>query len=136
MDFEEIAKNILKDLINDTYTSTCRNYTTEESLTSEKLLELIDLVNKVNPYQEKPCSLMKFELPQPEFKFDTENKNSNPHWWRYGFPIIKPTKTITIKVQKRKHKKWRINKKWAKRYGYYDVKKEVPDYGILSSIIC
>lgn len=29
-------------------------------------------------------------------------------------------------VQVRKHKKWRINKKWAKRYGYktvYEVKK-------------
>ena len=25
------------------------------------------------------------------------------------------------KQQKRKHKKRRINKKWAKRYGYYDV---------------
>ena len=25
------------------------------------------------------------------------------------------------KQQKRKHKKHRINKKWAKRYGYYDI---------------
>lgn len=25
-------------------------------------------------------------------------------------------------IQKRRHKKFRINKKWAKRYGYYDVK--------------
>ena len=27
----------------------------------------------------------------------------------------------TVKVQKRKHKKRRINKKWAKRYGYKEV---------------
>ncbi len=32
--------------------------------------------------------------------------------------------TITKKVQARKHKKKRINKKWLKRYGF----KEVPDY--------
>lgn len=25
-------------------------------------------------------------------------------------------------IQKRRHKKFRINKKWAKRYGYYNVK--------------
>lgn len=25
------------------------------------------------------------------------------------------------RIQKRKHKKYRINKKWAKRYGYWDV---------------
>jgi hypothetical protein len=29
----------------------------------------------------------------------------------------------TVKrIQKRRHKKFRINKKWAKRYGYYEVK--------------
>lgn len=26
------------------------------------------------------------------------------------------------RIQKRRHKKFRINKKWAKRYGYYNVK--------------
>ena len=41
--------------------------------------------------------------------------------------ILKPTnysptaEMVLYQVQKRKHKKRRINKKWAKRYGYYDV---------------
>ena len=29
--------------------------------------------------------------------------------------------TVINRVQKRKHKKRRINKKWAKRYGYWEV---------------
>ena len=29
--------------------------------------------------------------------------------------------TLTVMVQKRKHKKRRINKKWAKRYGYKEI---------------
>lgn len=39
-----------------------------------------------------------------------------------GLKLIETT-VITKKVQVRKHKKKRINKKWAKRYGF----KEVPD---------
>lgn len=41
--------------------------------------------------------------------------------------ILKPmnysstAEMILYQEQKRKHKKRRINKKWAKRYGYYDV---------------
>lgn len=27
----------------------------------------------------------------------------------------------TMHVQRRRHRKWRINKKWAKRYGYKEV---------------
>lgn len=34
-----------------------------------------------------------------------------------GYPIYFATKEI----QKRKHKKKRINKKWLKRYGYYEI---------------
>lgn len=41
-----------------------------------------------------------------------------------GFKLIE-TDVITKEVQVRKHKKKRINKKWAKRYGF----KKVPDYG-------
>lgn len=39
-----------------------------------------------------------------------------------GLRLIETT-AITKKVQRRTHKKRRINKKWAKRYGY----REVPD---------
>ena len=34
-----------------------------------------------------------------------------------GYPIYIATKSI----QKRKHHKKRINKKWQKRYGYYEL---------------
>ncbi len=34
-----------------------------------------------------------------------------------GYPIYFATKEI----QRRTHKKKRINKKWAKRYGYYEI---------------
>ena len=40
----------------------------------------------------------------------TKNKDDS---WCYLIP--------TVTVQKRKHKKRRINKKWAKRYGYKEV---------------
>ena len=39
-----------------------------------------------------------------------------------GLRLVETT-SITKKVQRRTHKKRRINKKWAKRYGY----REVPD---------
>lgn len=35
----------------------------------------------------------------------------------YGHPIYIATKTC----QRRKHRKKRINKKWLKRYGYYEL---------------
>lgn len=34
-----------------------------------------------------------------------------------GTPVYIATKCI----QRRKHKKWRTNKKWAKRYGYTEL---------------
>lgn len=37
-----------------------------------------------------------------------------------GLRLIETT-AITKKVQRRTHKKRRINKKWAKRYGYRDA---------------
>lgn len=37
-----------------------------------------------------------------------------------GFNIVETT-AITKKVQRRTHKKRRINKKWLKRYGYKTV---------------
>lgn len=47
----------------------------------------------------------------------------------YGMEVISSeTLFDTIEVQKRKHKKKRINKKWIKRYGYKIIhipKKEV-----------
>ena len=43
-----------------------------------------------------------------------------------GFTIVK-TNAITKEIQRRTHRKRRINKKWAKRYGY----KTVPDDEII-----
>ena len=40
-----------------------------------------------------------------------------------GFKLI-GTDFIVKKIQARKHKKKRINKKWLKKYGY----KDIPDY--------
>lgn len=39
-------------------------------------------------------------------------------------PQLSPCKVEGVigRIQKRRHKKFRINKKWAKRYGYYNVK--------------
>ena len=37
-----------------------------------------------------------------------------------GYRLV-ATEDITKRVQKRTHKKWRINKKWLKKYGYKDV---------------
>lgn len=37
-----------------------------------------------------------------------------------GFRLIETT-TITKQVQRRTHRKYRINKKWAKMYGYKTV---------------
>ncbi len=42
----------------------------------------------------------------------------------YGFRLIE-SNAITKEVQRRTHRKKRINKKWLKRYGY----KTVPDHG-------
>ena len=38
----------------------------------------------------------------------------------FGYSLIETT-AITRRVQRRTHRKHRINKKWAKRYGYHDV---------------
>lgn len=43
-----------------------------------------------------------------------------------GFRLVE-TNAVTKEVQRRTHRKRRINKKWAKRYGY----KTVPDDGRL-----
>lgn len=39
-----------------------------------------------------------------------------------GLKVV-PTVVITKEIQRRTHKKYRINKKWLKRYGY----KTIPD---------
>ena len=38
----------------------------------------------------------------------------------YGMPIVIEN-SITKTIRCRRHKKWRIDKKWLKRYGYKDV---------------
>jgi hypothetical protein len=70
-------------------------------------------------------------MPKYEIKLDKE-EDKFKFLSMYGMQIVKPTRTIYIKVQKFKHKKKRINKKWAKIYGYVEIPKEVPCFGILN----
>ena len=48
-----------------------------------------------------------------------------------GYPII----ITTQRIQKRKHKKWRINKKWKKRYGFIDYEVQEQDCFIVDDKI-
>lgn len=50
------------------------------------------------------------------------DKTNEPKSCKYfnGVPIIL-TNVLGKTIQRRKHKKRRINKKWAKRYGYKNV---------------
>lgn len=43
--------------------------------------------------------------------------NDNKILWYLGYPVYIATK----EVQRRKHRKKRINKKWRKRYGCYEL---------------
>lgn len=45
---------------------------------------------------------------------------TQPTAYYNGFRLIETT-AITKQVQRRRHRKRRINKKWAKRYGYKTV---------------
>lgn len=47
-----------------------------------------------------------------------------------GLPVVI---SRDIKIQNRKHKKRRINKKWAKRYGYYIQKSIVEDGQVITT---
>jgi hypothetical protein len=47
------------------------------------------------------------------------------HAGYYGGFVLMESNALTKRVQRRTHKKRRINKKWRKRYGY----KDVPDDG-------
>lgn len=41
--------------------------------------------------------------------------------------------SYTTKVQAKKHRKWRTNKKWLKRYGYKDVVMESDGWNVKES---
>ena len=46
-----------------------------------------------------------------------------------GYKIVESKLMVDI-IQRRKHKKSRINKKWKKRYGYYEIpKKDIYFFG-------
>jgi hypothetical protein len=99
-----------------------------EPFTKEKLDNLIE---QLKPYNKAKEDLYKFAVPKLEIKFD-DSKEMDRFLYSYGMPVLKPTKTIIIKIQRRKHKSKRINKKWLKRYGYKEVKREVPNYGFIN----
>lgn len=42
---------------------------------------------------------------------------------RMGYKFIESL-VMVDKIQKRRHKKWRINKKWIKRYGFIEIPKK------------
>jgi hypothetical protein len=67
-------------------------------------------------------------------KIENDNTPKRIACFYNGYQIVE-TNAITKEIQRRTHKKHRINKKWAKRYGY----KTVPDDRLIirsGSIIC
>ncbi len=106
-----------------------------ESLNLNALKELEDLI-KENKTKSKFLNLNRDFNDMIDYDIKNEILNNTDYKYssRYGIPILKPTKTILVKVQKRKHKKKRINKKYIKKYGYVEIKKEVPYfYGIITT---
>ena len=70
----------------------------------------------------------KMEIPMyMSGSFDCDTSNINLHKLFPNSPNGKYTMEADIpnKVQNRTHKRWRINKKWAKRYGYKTINKRV-----------
>ena len=69
------------------------------------------MVRTINTNQEFSCTMAS------DFNKDTLldllGISKEPPKYRVEFPIGK--------IQRRKHKKRRINKKWAKKYGYKDI---------------
>lgn len=53
-------------------------------------------------------------------KIENENTPKRTACYYNGYLIVE-TNAITKEIQRRTHKKHRINKKWAKRYGYKTV---------------
>jgi hypothetical protein len=87
----------------------------------------------MKPYNDFITSQYLYSIPKIELKLDVEDENRFRLLSNYGHKITMPTKTITVKVQKRTNKNNRINKKWLKRYGYKEIKKEVLLCGFVSS---
>jgi len=126
---EEIFKSITNAIDS---ANTCTSSTTySEPFSEEKLLELIENVKPYNDNKPFPNYYMKY-MPKFEPEIEEGDDFSFKHMHSYGIPVLKPTQAFVEKVQIRKHKCKRINKKWAKRYGYKEVKKEVPWYGYIN----
>ena len=78
--------------------------------------------NHRDVYKSKECSFTgSFEINHGTFEQMMEQVSNNPSRWDLHY---------TVKVQNRRHKKRRINKKWAKRYGYKSVEKVIKGFAI------
>ena len=69
------------------------------------------MVRSINTNQEFSCTMT--SAFNKDILLDLLGVSKEPPKYRVEFPIGK--------VQRRKHKKRRINKKWAKKYGYKDI---------------
>lgn len=131
---EDKIANTLKDLWIKDNSVSATSAIANEPLTLDKLREL---QKRLEPYIDLSKDLYKYSIPTYKIQLEDEedeNKFSYLNRMMYGIPVIKPTKTIYIKVQARKHRQKRINKKWLKRYGYIEVAKEIPYfYGIIAT---
>lgn len=104
---------------------------TTSSLDSNKPFTIEDLEYLqilVKPYNDKNTNLYNLDY-LPVINFESEH-DTYKYLTKYGIGVKPPTKIIYINQQTRKHKKKRINKKWAKRYGFTKIRKEVPGYFI------
>lgn len=138
-DYIQMESNFLKDKIEkqieEELFSMFSNSDTTSCINSDKSFtakDLEDLIFQVRPYQkENVFDLYNIDY-MPMIELDMEEAKSNMFKYlpNYGLKLMKPTRTIYITQQKRKHKKKRINKKWAKIYGFEKIRREVPGYFI------
>lgn len=73
--------------------------------------------------------------PSGSLEFEISNDDLENAKRAFGVEEVAPEKCNFIfetKIQKRRHRKRRINKKWAKRYGYYHQKYILKDGEILN----
>ena len=69
------------------------------------------MIRTINSSQEFSCTLTADF--NKELLMDVLGISNDPPKFKVEFPVGK--------IQRRKHKKRRINKKWAKKYGYKDI---------------
>ena len=99
---------------------------------------------EIDTFDFSDCNVSMDFVPMPPLKtfqssgsieFEISNDDLENAKRAFGVEEVMPEKYNFIfetKIQKRRHRKRRINKKWAKRYGYYHQKYILKDGEILN----